>query len=151
MKTKIVQLSPQLESPFAAFLKRLRDNGDEEFFSPHELTDAKARELAKYTGKDYYCIAVDGNHVVGYGLLRGWDEGYDRPSLGIAVDPGERGKGLSKALMAHLHDVARKRGAGVMRLRVKKNNERAIRLYQDLGYDLKPDEKEGFLVGFATL
>ena len=151
MKAKIVQLGPRLESPFAAFLKRLRDNGDEEFFSPHELTDAKARELAKYKGKDYYCIAVDGERVVGYGMLRGWDEGYERPSLGIAVDSSERGKGLSKHLMAHLHDVARKRGAKQMRLRVKKNNERAIRLYENLGYDLKPDEKEGFLVGFARL
>ena len=150
MKPKIVPLDPEREAMFAVFLKELREHGDEAFFSPHPFTDEWAKKLAHYEGKDYYCVAVVDKRVVGYGMLRGWDEGYSRPSLGIAVHPDERGKGLSKQLMSHLHEVARKRGAKQMRLRVKVDNLVAVGLYRKLGYELKP-EQPTFLEGLLNL
>jgi len=148
---KLVRLTPEHESGFATFLKALRDNGDEAFFSPHPFTDAYATKLSRYEGKDYYCLAMDGGKVLGYGMLRGWDEGYERPSLGIAIHPDERRKGLAEDLMRHLHEEARRRKSKEVRLRVKKDNPRAIGLYEKLGYRLSPDRDPQFYEGILPL
>ena len=148
---KFVALSREWEAPFKSFLRALEKAGDDRRFKPHPFTDNGVRERVGYAGKDFYCLLVDGSEVVGYGMLRGWDEGYDVPSLGIAVLPRLQGKGRGKSIMQHLHDEARKRGAKKIRLRVRQDNQQAVNLYEQLGYDLKPDEEEGFLVGFASL
>jgi ribosomal protein S18 acetylase RimI-like enzyme len=148
---KFVRLSPELEAPFAVFLKRLLENGDEAFFSPHPFTDKEAKRLAHYQGKDYYCVALEESRVAGYGILRGWDEGYARPSLGIAVHPDERRKGHAEKIMAHLHDEARKRQAREVRLRVKKDNARAVALYKKLGYRMAEDKDPQYYEGILAL
>ena len=148
---KFVPLSPEWEAPFRSFLRALEKAGDDARFKPHPFTDQGVKERVDYKGKDFYCLLVDGLEVVGYGLLRGWDEGYDVPSLGIAVRPGLQGTGRGRSIMQHLHEEARRLGAKQVRLRVRKENEPAIRLYEEFGYALKPDAEEGFLVGFASL
>ncbi len=76
--------------------------------------------------------------MAGYGMLRGWDEGYEIPSLGIAILPGYQRKGLGRLLMTHLHEVARQRGAKRIRLKVYARNAAAVSLYSSLGYKLEP-------------
>jgi ribosomal protein S18 acetylase RimI-like enzyme len=46
---------------------------------------------------------LQGSRIVGYGMLRGWDEGYSVPSLGILVRAEACGQGIGKLLMEHLH------------------------------------------------
>src|SRR5205823_2006359 len=88
-------VGPALEGGLAAFFEALRANGDERTFHPHPLTRDEARRRCHYRGKDLYYVATDGARVLGYGMLRGWDEGYAVPSLGIAIAPGCRGVGLA--------------------------------------------------------
>jgi ribosomal protein S18 acetylase RimI-like enzyme len=52
----------------------------------------------------------------------------------IAVDPGQRGKGLAETLLTDAETTAQKRGRDVLRLEVRVDNLPAIRLYQRLGY-----------------
>ena len=94
---------------------------------------------------------VNGTEVLGYGILRGWDEGYEIPSLGIAILPRVRGAGLGRVFMHFLAAAAKCRGAQKVRLRVMSRNARAIRLYQSLGYEFSADEDGGHLVGFLEL
>ena len=148
---KFVPLGREWEAAFKSFLRALEKAGDDRRFKPHPFTDEGVRQRIEYKGKDYYCLLVDESEVLGYGMLRGWDAGYDIPSLGIAVRPGLQGTGRGRSIMQHLHEEARRLGAKQVRLRVRKENEPAIRLYKEFGYDLKPDEEEGLLVGFATL
>ena len=148
---RFIPLGPEWETAFKSFLRALEQAGDDRRFKPHPFTDKAVKERLNYKGKDYYCLLVDESEVVGYGMLRGWDEGYDIPSLGIAVRPGLQGTGRGRSIMQHLHDEARRLGAKKIRLRVKKDNEPAIRLYREFGYDLKADKEKGFLVGFAKL
>ncbi len=56
--------------------------------------------------------------IVAYGMLRGWDEGYETPSLGIAVHSEWQARGVGRRMMEHLHQVARVRGAKRIRLKV---------------------------------
>jgi [ribosomal protein S18]-alanine N-acetyltransferase len=146
----IVRLAPEWEAAFGEFLVSLRAHGDEAAFHPHPLTTDQAAKMAGYSGSDLYYLVVDGGRVLAYGMLRGWDEGYEVPSLGIAVEPGERSRGLALCLMHFLHFAARRRGARAVRLTVGTANRSAIRLYERLGYQLEP-HGEGELLGMLTL
>src|SRR5437868_120527 len=88
------RLAPDLAEGLAALFAALEANGDGRFFHPHPLTPQEARRRCADRGGDLYYAALRGSQVLGYGLLRGWDEGYPVPSLGIAVAPAHRGAGL---------------------------------------------------------
>ncbi len=114
---------------------------DETFFRPHPFSAREARRLARYAGRDTYAVLVEDGRAVAYGMLRGRDEGYTVPSLGIAVRTSEQGRGLGRVMMEHLHDEARRQGAAVVRLRVDPRNVRARRLYESLGYAYAGDDR----------
>ena len=139
-----------LERPLAEFFRVLRRAGDDKTFHPHPLTDEEAKRLAQYSGKDLYYVLVEGDKVLGYGMLRGWDEGYEVPSLGIVIHPSVRGMGLGKLFMHFLHAAARRRGASKIRLKVYPDNTTAVTMYQELGYTFQAEEA-GQLVGFVDL
>jgi GNAT superfamily N-acetyltransferase len=114
---------------------------DETFFRPHPFTEGEALRIAALVGKDVYAILLDEQRPIAYGMLRGFDEGYTTPSLGIVVRTASRGRGFGRLMMAHLHAEARTRGAVQVRLRVHRDNIRARRLYESLGYEYMGDER----------
>ena len=142
-------LSPGLAEPLAELFEALRAAGDERWFHPHPLTREEAERLSAYEGRDVYRVLTEDGRVLAYGMLRGWDEGYEVPSLGLAVHPRARGRGAGRALVDHLHEAARARGAARVRLTVYADNEPARRLYEELGYELERRGAE--LVGFVDL
>lgn len=75
---------------------------------------------------------------MGYGMLRGWEEGWAVPSLGLAIHPRFRGLGAGRRLLTHLHERARFRGADTVRLKVYRTTGAAIALYTSLGYRFEP-------------
>jgi len=107
---------------------------DTTWFRPHDLGPAGARAVADHTGRDVYLIGVLDRVPVAYGMLRGWDEGYRIPALGIAVRDGYRDRGLGRQMMQALHDAVRERGGHRVRLRVAPGNARARHLYDSMGY-----------------
>jgi ribosomal protein S18 acetylase RimI-like enzyme len=144
------QLSARHERPLALFFEALAHGGDDRWFHPHPLTAEHAARLAGYRGRDLYYVATRGEAVAAYGLLRGWDEGYSTPSLGIAVHPQARGCGLARAFMLFLHSAARARGSRNIRLKVYPANTAARRLYESLGYRFEPTP-DGQLLGVCDL
>ena len=81
------------------FFQALIERGDDKFFHPHPLTADQAHSISRHDGRDCYCVAATVGRVLAYGMLRGWDEGYQIPSLGIALHPDARGTGLARAFM----------------------------------------------------
>jgi ribosomal-protein-alanine N-acetyltransferase len=115
-------------------------------FRPHPMSAEHARWICgREQSRDVYAVAIRGAEVVGYGMLRGWDEGYSVPSLGIAVLSSARGTGISTAMMRFLHHEAARAGSTRVRLRVEASNDRARRLYARLGY-AETGEERGQLV-----
>jgi ribosomal protein S18 acetylase RimI-like enzyme len=107
---------------------------DATHFQPHPLTAEEAARLVAYRGQDVYAVVTADGELVAYGMLRGWDEGFSVPSLGVAVDPDHQGLGYGRMMMQWLADQARLRGAERIRLRVHAENLAARRLYESLGY-----------------
>jgi ribosomal protein S18 acetylase RimI-like enzyme len=124
---------------------------DARFFRPHSFTSGAARRIARRRGRDLYAVLIDDDQrAVAYGMLRGWDEGYPTPSLGIAVRTDCQGRGFGRRMMEGLHLAAAQRGATAVRLRVHPDNIRARRLYESLGY-VDSGEERGELVMEITL
>lgn len=146
---EIKRVDKTLEHPIAE-LFRILQNERNKTFHPHPFTDEEAKKHAQYIGKDLYYVVLEGDHVLGYGMLRGWDEGYEVPSLGIVIHPSVRGTGLAKLFMDFLHTAARRRGARKVRLKVYPDNTAAVNLYKKLGYVFE-SKKAGQLVGFVDL
>ena len=144
-------LTPTIEYFKSSIEKFFVDNKEDySFFSPHEYSYEGLLKEITSKPQDYFVFLMDGENIAGYGLLRGWSEGYDIPSLGIIIDVNYRGKNLSRMIMEHLHLISINRGAKKVRLRVYKQNYKAISLYNKLGYELT-DFDENTLVGFKTL
>jgi [ribosomal protein S18]-alanine N-acetyltransferase len=146
---EIRRIRPQDAQRLGDFFEELAASEAATWFHPHALTRESADQLARYEGADLYCIEVEGDLVVGYGMLRGWDAGFDIPSLGIAIGGEYQGRGLGTLLMSFLHAAARARGAAAVRLRVAPENEVAISMYRRLGYQFVGTER-GEQVGLVS-
>jgi ribosomal protein S18 acetylase RimI-like enzyme len=147
---QIVPIARGMEVRLANFFVEIRRAGDDIYFHPHPLTPCFAISLVYSHKQDFYCVGVENGDVIAYGMLRGWDEGYIIPSLGIAVSPKHRGTGKARQIVLALHDEARSRGASKVRLTVFNSNTRARVLYQQLGYVFTKQDSNT-LLGFVNL
>ena len=140
----IESLKPSIEKFFI-------DNKESySFFSPHDYSYKGLLKEITSKSKDYFVFLIENDNIAGYGLLRGWSDGYDIPSLGIMIDINHQGKGVATGLMSHLHHIALLKGAEKIRLRVYKENFKAISLYNKLGYVLSNYDADT-LVGFLNI
>lgn len=142
---------PGWEGELARFFDALKASGDDAYFHPHAADEATLRALSHEIDADLHYLLVQGRDVLAYGLMRGWDAGYAIPSLGVAVHPSVRTSGLGHLMMEYLETMARHRGISTVRLRVHKENTRAIDLYARRGYRMTADRSdERLLVGIKS-
>lgn len=105
------------------------------YFHPHAFDEEQARRVCDHQGQDCHVgLFDDSRKLVGYGLLRGWEEGFAIPSLGIYISPRARGTGAAATFMAALHSMSADKGALKVRLKVHGDNTIAHALYTRLGY-----------------
>ena len=133
-----------------SFFEMIKKKGEDQYFHPHAFNKKKAEQLGYYKGNDLYFLQTSKYEICGYGMLRGWDEGYSVPSLGIIIHPDYRGKGLGKKFMTFLHNQAKQKGAKQIALKAYPGNKSAIALYKKMGYIFKK-KKEGQLPGYLKL
>ena len=143
-------ISPSWVEKLAQFFNALVVNKDDLYFHPHPLTYEMAKKIATYEGDDLYFLQIKYNEIAGYAMLRGWDEGFTIPSLGIAMHPNFRNQGLGREFMEFLHNQAKAKGAAKVRLKVYSNNAGAQQLYESLGYSFAAEEN-GQLIGYCEL
>lgn len=93
--------------------------------------------------------------VIGYIIY--WHIREDVQVNNIAVHPDFRGKGIAEALMRHVIEKVRKKGATFMTLEVRLSNAAAVTLYKKLGFEIlgtrknyytNPDE-DAYLMGLV--
>ena len=100
--------------------------------------------------KDIYTGILYNDKIIAYGLLRGFNEGYDIPSLGAAIDKDFLKRGIFYMYMKYLHCYARVLGAKKMRLTVYKENKIAHKVYENMGYEFEELNKKE-LIGFKNI
>ena len=128
-------------------LNKFLVKNDSSFFTPHKYT--KDILINNICSIDKYYLMIKSDIIIGYGMLRGYEEGYDIPSLGIMIDKDYRGKGYSKKMINFLENETYKTSEKI-RLTVFKKNKIAISLYKSMGYVFE-DDNEKSLIGFKIL
>jgi ribosomal protein S18 acetylase RimI-like enzyme len=149
---EIVRLKPEHRKTLAAFFSRIARDTTSRHFHPHTFTEEDADRICSYCGKDLYVGLHFNANFLGYGMLRGWDEGFSVPSLGIYIAPEMRGTGAAKLMMQHLHLAAKLSKATQVRLKVYRDNAAALRLYRSFGYQFDDSFGDGAqVVGILSL
>lgn len=78
--------------------------------------------------------AVEGNKIVGYAMVLYRAATAVARLYSLAVDPEAKGKGIGAALLKAAEDTAFRHERIVMRLEVREDNQRAVKLYEKSGY-----------------
>jgi ribosomal protein S18 acetylase RimI-like enzyme len=103
-------------------------------FDPFPLTCETAFRITRVQHQDRYYVALLGSCLVGFAMLRGWDEGYSIPSLGILIDKSHHQSGYGRMMLQYVIKQAYAIGCFRIRLSVYASNSRALRLYQLHGF-----------------
>jgi len=137
VQVAIHPLAPAHLERVRAFFVRIDTQEIRDQFAPHPFTDAEASRVCNHQGRDLYVGVFLENgqgRMVGYGMLRGLDAGYEVPSLGLCVVPGFQGKGIGRLLLDYLLRTCAERKAQRVMLKVKKDNPEARALYESVGF-----------------
>jgi len=110
---------------------------EEQLFAPECWSEELFwSELAQAENRCYYTVFDDSlpeRSIVGYGgLAFGGDEAFIQT---IGVAPECQGRGIGAVLLRALIDEARRRGAHVLGLEVRADNDIAQRLYARHGFE----------------
>ena len=135
---KIVKPSEIPIKTVITFFEAISQKPIQEHFNPHPFDESFATWLTQYNGKDEYFFLVEGQHILAYGMLRGWDEHFERPSLGICSHPSFKNQGHANTMMSHLIQIGKNRKVKEIILKVKRDNLGAKSLYKKFGFLLKP-------------
>lgn len=106
------------------------------FLEAPPLEQVRAFVARSVKGEFVQLVALDADKLVGWCDIII----YERPtmrhggSLGIGILPAWRGQGLGAQLIARALEAARERRLVRVQLHVRADNERAVRLYESLGF-----------------
>ena len=105
---------------------------------PRDITRADALAYWRSPGHDVF-VAEDGGTILGTYYLRANQKGGGGhvANCGYIVAPDAMGRGVARAMCAHSLEAARTRGFTAMQFNfVIASNERAVRLWQSLGFEI---------------
>jgi GNAT superfamily N-acetyltransferase len=144
-KDVIVVLKRAHLDQLKAFFEDLQDDPDGiKKFHPHPFSGAAAAKTVSYHGKDMYLATIENEEIIAYGMLRGWDEGFERPSLGVIVRPDKRNQGYGTKMIKKLVEVATQRKAPAVIFKIHKTNE-AVNLFERLGFHMEDYDNTQFV------
>jgi RimJ/RimL family protein N-acetyltransferase len=104
-------------------------------FTPFAMSSGEWRARLAAAEADRYWVIVDDSRIAGFFMLRGWDEGYSRPSFGIFVGARDQGKGLAKAALDHAIAWCQStKSATSIMLKVHSGNTAARSVYEAAGF-----------------
>lgn len=148
---EIIRLRPVHMEYLIRFFEAINEPEYIKDFSPHPFDEENAGRVCNYQGRDlYYAVILGENNIIGYGMLRGWDEGYEIPSIGLCIQKGYKGRGLGRLLLNFLEAASGLEGARKVMLKVRKDNEIAKRLYESQNYVFN-EYNHDYLIGYKSI
>ena len=122
-----VRLRPMTADDLPAIMRL-----EEDLFAPDTWTTAMYRDELAQPDTRHYLVVENGSGVVGYGGLIAYDDEAHIATLGVALD--RQGEGLGSLLLDALLAESDRRGAPVVLLEVRADNEVAQGLYRRRGF-----------------
>jgi len=137
---------PEDIDPVWLMLQPVIRSGDA-YALPMDLDREPALAYWLHPTHEVFVAEIDG-HVVGSYFLRPNQAGGGAhvANCGYLTALSERGRGVARAMCAHSLDRARERGFRAMQFNfVVSSNDRAVRLWQSLGFEIVGRLPEAFL------
>ena len=126
---------------------RLLHDFNQEFGEPTPAPEALAERVGRLLEAGDTTVLLVGEPPVGLALLRFrlaiFTPGLESYLAELYVAPGQRGKGLGRALMDGAMALARERGADSMEICVDEPDTVARRLYESLGFTNRVSGPDG--------
>jgi [ribosomal protein S18]-alanine N-acetyltransferase len=116
------------------FFDKNNSPGVTKYFHPFPLNRDSAKRVACTVHLDRYYGVFSRDQIIGFCMLRGWDQGFPIPSFGVLVDSDFRGHGVGRKLTEFCLLEASRLGCPSVRLFVYASNEVAVRIYRALDF-----------------
>ncbi len=104
------------------------------FFSPFEFGLETVSHVLSNQGDDVFVGVYWMDKIIGFFMLRGWNDGYEVPSFGIIIDKKYRGYGLEMLSLDAAKTICRLRGAERMMLKMHPDNISARGVMRKIGF-----------------
>ncbi|GBE29165.1 mycothiol acetyltransferase [bacterium BMS3Bbin04] len=105
-------------------------------FHPFPPDSAEIAQILRDARQDRYWGMFIAGELAGFMMLRGWDEGYQRPSFGVYVAKPHGGRGLGRLALDWCLSFCRSNDIPAMMLKVYPSNTFAVALYESAGFDV---------------
>jgi RimJ/RimL family protein N-acetyltransferase len=118
-------------------LAELLQNSDKEYsqyFIPFTFDYGTVFKLLSNVVKDQYYGIFSDNNLIGFYMLRGFDEGFDIPSYGVWIAKDFSSKGISKLTLQHAISVCKVNNIKKLILKVHPDNIIAKNIYEKFGF-----------------
>ena len=122
------------DGPALAAMLRSQPADYMRYFTPFNFDEATTTALLSNRRQDVYVGMYWDRQLVGFFMLRGWDEGYDVPAYGVVIDRNFRGYGLARLSVEMSKTICRLRRTRRMMLKVHPGNRVAKRIYEEAGF-----------------
>lgn len=133
---EIRKLESEHAEEISGLLARQTNSYREHFFPFEEESPGWFSNLLNAVQSDIYRGVFFDSTLVALFMLRGMDDGFERPAFGVLVDEAWGGRGLGRLCLLSALSECRLRGIPSCMLKVSPDNVTARRIY----------EKEGFVV-----
>lgn len=105
-----------------------------QYFMPFSADPASLEIRLREAEEDRYWGLWFGAELAGFFMLRGFDEGYQRPSFGVYISGKYSNRGLSRLALDFSMGWCRLNGVDSMMLKVHPDNRFARRSYEKAGF-----------------
>jgi len=143
---EIKELSIDNASIFSKRLSEERKDYLKHFIPFAEYSESYLKKILTEKKMDKYFGLFLNNDLIGFYMLRGFDQGYQIPSYGVWISSKYSNKGLSTLTLFHAFSFC-KLNIKTLMLKVHPDNVVAKKLYEKLGF-IKTgiDEKIGHII-----
>jgi len=129
----IAPLTPEEAGELAAIFKAARP-GYIAHFHPFAFDEESVRAQLEGARRDRYWGIRCGGELAGIFMLRGFNDGYERPAFGVFIAEHFAGRGLARRALAEAEKWCRENGIAEMMLTVHRENTTAVRVYEEAGF-----------------
>lgn len=105
-----------------------------QYFIPFQFDEATLTPILTNAKSDLYIGLWWGSTLIGFFMLRGWDQGYDVPAYGVTIDQRFRNRGLGRLTLELSRSICKLRAAQRLMLKVHPQNAAAKQLYESFGF-----------------
>jgi ribosomal-protein-alanine N-acetyltransferase len=128
------------------------DKNYTKYFIPFSFDEKSIKGILERATNDKYFGVFISNELVGFYMLRGFDDGYVIPSYGTWIAEQFSSLGLSKLTLQHAISYCKVNGIKKIMLKVHPDNSIAKKTYENYGFKQEgTDAKNNNLIYYKDL